>query len=64
MGAEVLELCYRRAWMPAVTVQRLAGRRAVVKKVFSSLELPISPRILEADCGTGGNLPLLAEFGK
>jgi SAM-dependent methyltransferase len=44
-----------------------AGRRNIVQHVLSSLDLSkdlSKPRaILEAGCGTGGNLPLLARFG-
>jgi len=40
-----------------------AGRRNIVQHVLSSLDLSKAPAILEAGCGTGGNLPLLARFG-
>lgn len=40
------------------------GRRAMIKRVLESLELPKQANILDAGCGTGGNLPLLAGFGK
>lgn len=39
------------------------GRRAVLRKVLGSLDLPQRAAILEAGCGTGGNLPMLGEFG-
>lgn len=40
------------------------GRRMIIRRVISSLPLPLSPRILDAGCGTGGNLPVWAEFGE
>jgi SAM-dependent methyltransferase len=39
------------------------ARRKIVGEVISSLKLPPSPRILDAGCGTGGNLECLAAFG-
>ncbi|MFQ5796792.1 MAG: class I SAM-dependent methyltransferase [Candidatus Bipolaricaulia bacterium] len=40
------------------------GRRRIIGRVLSSLDLPEMPHILDVGCGTGGNLPLLSEFGK
>lgn len=40
------------------------GRRAVVTRLLSRLGLPKGARILEAGCGYGGNLAMLAEFGE
>lgn len=40
------------------------GRRAMIEGVIQTLGLPEHPHILDAGCGTGGNLPLLARFGK
>jgi SAM-dependent methyltransferase len=40
-----------------------SARRKIVCKVISSLPLPRLPRILDAGCGTGGNLASLAIFG-
>ncbi len=40
------------------------GRRAMIKRVLETLDLPANANILDAGCGTGGNLPLLAQFGK
>jgi SAM-dependent methyltransferase len=40
-----------------------SARRKIVCEVISSLQLPRSPRILDAGCGTGGNLESLAAFG-
>ena len=37
------------------------GRRAVIWALLGNLRLPAAPRILDAGCGTGGNL---AEFGR
>lgn len=39
------------------------GRRAVIGAVLDVVSLPPSPAILEAGCGTGGNLYLLAQRG-
>ena len=39
------------------------GRRAVIGAMLDRIALPSRPRILEAGCGTGGNLGLLAERG-
>lgn len=40
------------------------GRRAIVGSVIDQLPLPARPQILEAGCGTGGNLELLAAHGQ
>lgn len=40
------------------------GRRAVVRALLGGLRLSPSARILEAGCGTGGNLYLLGEHGE
>jgi SAM-dependent methyltransferase len=40
-----------------------AGRRAVLKSVIATLDLPASARILEIGSGTGGNLDMLSAFG-
>lgn len=39
------------------------SRRAVVRTLLGLMKLPSSARILEAGCGTGGNLYLLGEHG-
>lgn len=39
------------------------ARRAIFAGVFSRLKLPVGATILDAGCGGGGNLPLLAQFG-
>ena len=40
------------------------GRRAVLEAVIARLDLPAGARILEAGCGPGGNLAMLARFGE
>jgi SAM-dependent methyltransferase len=39
------------------------GRRKIVGQILTSLDLPVQARILDAGCGTGGNLQLLSTFG-
>ncbi|HEX8689723.1 MAG TPA: class I SAM-dependent methyltransferase [Solirubrobacterales bacterium] len=39
------------------------GRWAVVEALLARTSLPASPRILDAGCGTGGNLRRYARFG-
>jgi SAM-dependent methyltransferase len=42
-----------------------AARREIIRTVIVRLvQLPDRPRILEAGCGTGGNLEMLAGFGQ
>jgi len=40
------------------------GRRSLVAGLLERLSLPPAARILEAGCGTGGNLEMLARFGQ
>lgn len=40
------------------------GRRRILGRVLDSLQLPPDARVLEAGCGTGGNLALLARYGR
>jgi SAM-dependent methyltransferase len=40
------------------------GRRRIVESVIQSLQLPHDADILDAGCGTGGNLGLLARYGQ
>lgn len=39
------------------------GRRAILAAELSRLPLPPEPAIVEVGCGTGGNIPLLKQFG-
>lgn len=41
-----------------------SGRREILGHLLGTLELPAGADILEAGCGTGGNLHLLSRFGK
>ncbi|OCQ88879.1 type 12 methyltransferase [Nostoc sp. MBR 210] len=40
------------------------GRRQIVEKLIRQLKLPNNAKILEAGCGTGGNLSMLARYGE
>lgn len=40
------------------------GRRTVLRALISRLKLPRDAAILELGCGTGGNLTMLAAFGR
>ena len=39
------------------------GRRAIISHIISKMDLPEKPLVLEAGCGTGGNLELLSRIG-
>lgn len=41
-----------------------AARRKILGKMLASLRLPADAQILEAGCGTGGNLDMLARHGR
>lgn len=40
------------------------ARRSIIEAIMESLDLPQSPRILDAGTGTGGNLEMLSRFGQ
>ena len=40
------------------------GRRRVLESVLKALNLPASAAVLDVGCGSGGNLALLARFGR
>ena len=40
------------------------ARREILTKMLTTLPLPTDAQILEAGCGTGGNLAMLARFGQ
>ena len=40
------------------------ARRAIVEKIITQLNLPPGAKILEAGCGTGGNLSMLGKYGQ
>lgn len=39
------------------------GRRYFIERVMKTIELPHNAQILDAGCGSGGNLALLSQFG-
>src|SRR5947209_7418121 len=40
------------------------ARRVILNKILLGLDLPNEADILDAGCGTGGNLAMLARFGR
>ena len=40
------------------------ARRKILDKLIATLPLPANAQILEAGCGTGGNLAMLAKYGQ
>jgi SAM-dependent methyltransferase len=41
-----------------------AARRTISESIIRQLKLPLGARILDAGCGTGGNLAMLSRFGQ
>jgi SAM-dependent methyltransferase len=54
---------YREMAATEATHWWFAARRAICRDVIAGLGLPRPARILEVGAGTGGNWPMLAEFG-
>lgn len=58
---------YQRLFENEATHWWFGGRRAIARALLQQYLPPASPsrprRILDAGCGTGGNLPLLRDFG-
>lgn len=41
-----------------------SARRAIAENIIRQLRLPLDARILDAGCGTGGNLAMLSRYGQ
>lgn len=41
-----------------------SARRAIAEKIIKQLDLPPDAKILDAGCGTGGNLAMLSRYGQ
>lgn len=54
---------YREMARTEATHWWFAARRAISRELLAGLALPRPARILEVGSGTGGNWPMLAEFG-
>ena len=54
---------YRQMALIQQTHWWFAARREILRAIIARLHLPDRARILEIGCGTGGNLPMLAQFG-
>lgn len=55
---------YRRMAVQEADHWWFRGRRAVIARLIGGMGLPGGARILETGCGTGGNLAMLARFGR
>lgn len=58
------EVVFRRMAAHEARHWWFVGRRAVIRTLLDKLPLPANARILEAGCGTGGNLYLLSQYGE
>ncbi len=55
---------YDRMWAQEEDHWWFSGRRAIISEIVRRFgHLPDRPRLLEAGCGSGGNLAVLSQFG-
>lgn len=64
MRARLREAAYREHYEVEDRHWWFTGRWAVVEALLSKVSLPADPLILDAGCGTGGNLLRYSKFGR